>query len=147
MIRNTIKIDTKMKRTVRCSQCNSQNIQGLFESTEDWLIMRNRSTNEIVGVNSKMYQEAYEYLYCTNCLHNGPSKYFVKEERLTWMECKGCSKETVHTEGSWDIFSRQLSLECSGCRAFKTYKISGTNELEVISDTGKSFSEECQSGW
>ena len=59
-MRNTIKIDPKMKRTVKCSQCDSQNIQDLFESTEDWLMMRNRSTNEIVGVNSKMYQEAYD---------------------------------------------------------------------------------------
>jgi len=143
-MRNTIKIDTKIKRTVRCSQCDSQNIQDLFESTEDWLMMRNRSTNEIVGVNSKMYQEAYDHLYCTNCLHNGPSIYFVREKRLSWLECKWCNKETVHTEGSWEKFSGRLSLECSTCRAFKAYKISGTNELEVISDMGKPFSGFCQ---
>lgn len=138
-MRNTIQIDPKMRRTVRCSQCESQNIQELFESTANWLLMRNRSTSEVCVVDSKMYQETYDHLFCTNCLHNGPSQYFVKEERLTWLECKWCAEETVHTEGSWNKFTGLLSLECSKCRAFKVFKVHGDNELEVISDTGKPF--------
>lgn len=68
-----------------------------------------------------------------------PSQYFVKKELLSWLECKWCAEETVHTEGSWNKFSGPLSLECSKCRAFKVFKVHGDNELEVISDTGKPF--------